>query len=183
MDMQANMLARRYAQAYFNVYGATLTEARYTIYKSFAGYLRTHTQAVKLLSLHHISYEAKCAACNRAIDSVDGDAAGDHVKKLCALLIAHDRIALFPLIVEHICALYRVKHGRQEFTLESSHVLTEQQIQCVTSFLERSTGSSVTVSHRINKNLIAGIRVYNASKLWEYSIRNQLSLVKRSVYT
>ena len=61
-----------------------------------------------------------------------------------------------------------------EFSVLSAHDLDKKELTTIQHFLEEKTKKTIIYNHKINKDLIAGIRLLSNTLLWEHSIAQQL---------
>src|SRR6185437_6162073 len=81
------------------------------------------------------------------------------ISGLLDLLAVHQRLFLFPQIVQQISRLYRKQHGLMLFKMISSAPLTEEQQQALVTSIEKKINATVIYTQQVNKELIAGIRM------------------------
>lgn len=99
-------------------------------------------------------------------------------KPLGMVLLAHHRLELLPDIMQQLIYLYEKNHNIMVFTVESSDPLTPTARAVLERFLTKKTRKTVVTTHSITKKLIAGIRIYSKTLLWEYSIAQQLRQIR-----
>jgi F0F1-type ATP synthase delta subunit len=95
-------------------------------------------------------------------------------ERLIDLLIEQQRLSLFPKILGYVVQFYYETHDIMEFTIESSHPLDIAQLQEIVVFLEQKTGKKIIYTTLINKELIAGIKLFSTIYGWEHSVRKYL---------
>lgn len=99
-------------------------------------------------------------------------------QKLFMLLSAKKRLILLPIILQFIIDEYYQKKNRVVFFVESAHELEHHDIAHIKQFLRHCMKKEIILKQRVNKNLIAGIKLFNNNLGWEYSIQKQLLLLK-----
>ncbi len=95
--------------------------------------------------------------------------------RLIHLLIQDRRVVLLADILHKLSALYRDRHGIGHVLITSSHILNNEQLSGIKRFLARKTGLDIIYTHRVDRKLIAGIRLQGDSFVWEYSVRKSLN--------
>lgn len=99
--------------------------------------------------------------------------------ELIDLLIDEKRIPLLTSILEFIVRIYKSNFNIMDFIIVSSHQLTDKEQNQIKNFLEKKTNKKVRYKIKIDPNLIAGLKIYSETLLWEHSIYSQLtSLLK-----
>lgn len=164
-------VARKYAQAFFAVYGDTVTDALVQNIDKAAHFLATHRRALFLFKVPVIDWAVKVDGLDEFCDRFT---LGDSIKKLLILLLDGGRSSKFISVLRAISALYREKHNRVAFTVASSYALTDEQRATIEAFIARNVAGEKSYTYTIDLALIAGIRVYSDTFLWEFSIARQL---------
>ena len=167
-------VSRKYAQAFLNVFDARLAPEVFGHIQSFKAVLADHKDALFFLSLPHISDERKLDVI-RSVVSLP--LAQEMLVSLVRLLIAHKRSEYIVSILGLVCQLYREQHKIMVFTISSAHELEQAQLTALQAFLADKTSHAIEYNVKINKKLIAGIRMQSSTYLWEYSIRKQLATI------
>lgn len=180
MDIRSTILARKYAQAFLNLYFDQITQENYSNMFTLRSYLQTHRNVLLYFSLPHIALEKKLDLFDQIETKIKPS---EPFKELFETLIRHDRIMLAPSILVKICELYRERKNVMFFSIESSHELDAQTIATLETFLARHTDKKIESESRINHDLIAGIRLQSDTQLWEYSIRKQIHELTKLVQT
>lgn len=172
MDINATILARKYAQAYLNLFHNQLSEHDYQKLQMMNEYIEAHRQSVFFLSLKSIPASAKEKIIYELIENYELPFS---LKKLFTLLIEQGRAELFGNTIQQLCELYRKMHHIMLFDIQSSYPLDAQEISAINDYLSEQTGWNVVSKAEINKDLVAGLRLQSDSYVWEYSIRKQLN--------
>lgn len=175
MNYAESILAQRYAQAYLNVHIEAISYKDFRAIREAGLYFARNKYLLFFLNWPAIKTPAKITALIQAMrycqipESIDG---------LIALLAAHKRMFLIVSILESICELYEHKHNIAQVTISTSHPVTDQELKVMQQFLANKTGLSIIYDYKIDKKLIAGIRLQSDTFLWEYSINKQLDSIK-----
>lgn len=172
MKISSRVLARKYAQAFFNVYGSVLTPEHYTALQQAAYWFKNHTLFLFFLKLAHITPEHKQNALMHVCTDIF--AMPVQFTKLITLLVDHKRSFLIKKVIQALIELYQKAHNIEKFTIESSHPLRPEQCEAIVQFLTEQSGKIIHYTTRVNPELIAGIRAESDEHLWERSIRQKL---------
>lgn len=171
MDIRAVLTARKYAQAFLNLFIDSVTPEIYSNLIVLRAFLRSHRNAIIYFSLPHIATEAKIQLLDTLGEKLKPS---EPVKKLFETLIRHNRAQILPEVLNKICEYYRARKNIVLFDIESSHVLDKQSVATLEKFLACNTGKNIVSTQHINQDLIAGLRLQSDTMLWEYSIRKQV---------
>lgn len=180
MDIRATILARKYAQAFLNLYIDQITPQGYSNLLNLRAYLHNHRDALIYFSFPHIALEQKLALFDELGEKIKPT---EPVKKLFETLIRHNRVMLAPDILIKICDLYRERKNILLFTIESSHELDAETIATIELFLMHNTGKKIESKSHVNHTLIAGLRLQSNTLSWEYSVRKQMQELTKLVKT
>ena len=93
---------------------------------------------------------------------------------LLQLLHKQHRLSLFDQILVEMADLYRVYNQYEQCKIFSSRPLTKREIRDLMEELEKKVHKKLYYDARVDKNIIAGIRVQGESFFWEHSIAQQL---------
>jgi F0F1-type ATP synthase delta subunit len=180
MDIRATILARKYAQAFLNIFINQITPENYADLLTLESYLRNHRDAMVYFSLPHIALEEKLTLFDQLEATIKPS---EPFKKLFETLIRHNRIMLAPEILIKIGEFYRERKNILHFDIDSSHELDTEAITSIKDFLARHTGKNIESQQYINHNLIAGLRLQSDALLWEYSVRKQIHELNKLIKT
>jgi F-type H+-transporting ATPase subunit delta len=168
---ESHELARRYAHAFTNVFSAELSLHDIEHILQAAEYLMSRRRTRFFLRLPAIDSSVKKQALNVICKRFSLPVAVDNI---IDLLLKHKRSYLLHLVFLYLVEFYYANHAIETFTISSSHQLPPASIEVIKNFLARKTGCTIVYTHKIDKNLIGGIRLESKSFLWEYSIRKHL---------
>jgi len=172
----APYLARKYADAFVNIFGDELTVDDARVMQATGDFLASkHSalfflrlpiikDAVKREVLVHVAYEFKLPTT---------------VHILIDVLLHDKRASLIPSILHAISKLYYKRTDIASFTITSSHALSQEQLDRLVGFLEAWTQRAILYTHAIDPTLIAGIRMQSDTLLWEYSIHRKLAQIQQ----
>lgn len=178
MNVQEAPIARRYAQAFLNVFIDAISLDDCSHIEMAAHFLTKHRQALFFLTLPHIEFSTKVSLLERLMKSLSVDPS---INKLIKLLIRDKRLFLLPEVFEQISLLYREEKNIKLFMVMSSHTLEEKALRVVQRFLATKIGCDIVYTYKENRDLIAGIRLQSDTLLWEYSIRKQLMMMQAAL--
>jgi F-type H+-transporting ATPase subunit delta len=175
MNYTESVLAQRYAQAYLNLYIDSISYKDFRAIRDAGLFFAKNRHLLFFLNWPAIKKVTKITALQQALEYCQVPSSINH---LVVLLAAHKRMFLITKILEYICALYEKKHAIAQVTISSSHPMTDQQLKVMQQFLAHKTGLSIIYDYKIDKKLIAGIRMQSNTFLWEHSINQQLENIK-----
>ncbi len=164
-------ISHKYAQAFFNIYGDTVTSSAIKCIERAAQFLRAHRRALFLFKVPVIDRSIKQAGL---VEFCDRFQLGDNIERLAIVLLHDKRASLLAPIFEAIVALYKKRNSIVGVTVASSCALTEEQRSFIEAFIARHVVGEKNYRYTIDTSLIAGIRVYSDTFLWEFSIAKQL---------
>ena len=169
-------LALRYAQAYLAVYQSALSDDDCTSLQAAARMIQTNKRLLFFLRLPIIKKAVKETFVQQLISMY---ALPQSLKKLGALLIAHDRLCLLPTVLNDIVSWYRRTHAIYHFTIASSHALPSLATATIEQFLSRLLpAATIKATTTIDAALIAGIRLQSDRYRWEYSVRKKCNALR-----
>lgn len=165
-------IAKKYAQAYINVYPEQITQQLAAHIQSFVSFLKARRTVLFYMQLASIPQETIQSTLYHLLASyhVSGS-----LTVLVDMLIKDKRISLLPQVFEALIALYKERHHIVDFVIASSHQLSEKQLERLKNFLEKKLHKEIHYKAVIDKRLIAGIKMYSDNWYWEHSIRRQLN--------
>lgn len=169
-------LARRYAQAYLEVWYQVLVPKNVSAFEAAHTFFKEHQPACFLMDLTLLAVEAKKKALMHLIEQF-------HLPVSCyelmCLVIAHHRASLLGTVFHQLADLYQKRAGIMTFVVQSSVGLEEHEKLMIENFLKEQMDVQIHCSYELNPDLIAGVRIFNEQYLWEYSAQAQL----RALYT
>lgn len=172
-------LAKKYAQAYLNLFSDQYTFQDICNLWRVAQFLSEHHSLLFYVSLPMIEQYDK----QRFIDLFfEKFHLFDSLKNLCYLLLKNKHIFLLIDVLQQIYLLYKQKYNICELKIKSSSDLTDAAIHDIKQFFITLSGlSNVVVRYSIDQSLIAGIRLQSETYLWDYSIAQQLNKLKQEL--
>jgi ATP synthase F1 delta subunit len=171
-------LTRKYAKAFINVFFSELSLDDVAHIVQAADYLASRRRTRFFLRLPAIDVSIKKQVldlvCKRFSLPLP-------VEKIIDLLLEHKRSYLLHHVLLYSAELYYVHHNIVTFTIASSHELPQKSVDIIQDFLARKTKRTIMYTNKIDKKLIAGIRLESGVFLWEYSIHKHLRRIQQSV--
>ncbi len=164
-------IAFKYAKAFLNVFIEKISLADYKNIVILEQFLKSRRAALAFLILPHIEYKAKERALSSVIEKFS---LPDCFNNLIRVLVKGRRAFLFPIILNTIALVYRKRKNIEDFVIQSSNQLDESALKEIEIFLSQKTGAKILSKHKIDNELIAGIRLMSDRYLWEYSIAKKL---------
>ena len=163
--------AKKYAQAFVRVFSQKITFSDCVKIEHAQKILSVRRRILFFLQLPQLDTIARTSMIE---DLVDYFLLPHQFLSLFLLLIAHNRSFYIPYVLLFIVQLYKKRSNILDFSVISSHSLTEKQESQIKLFLAHSAGKNIMCSYSVNKNLIAGVRMQSVEYMWEYSVRKQL---------
>ncbi|MCX5922718.1 MAG: ATP synthase F1 subunit delta [Candidatus Dependentiae bacterium] len=168
-------VSKRYATAFLNVFGDSISYADMQNVCAASEFFYQHKNLLFFLTWPVIDTGLKVRALNEALQKFS---LGKPFDRLIDLLATHKRTYLIHATLKALCALYKQRNRIMDVAITSSNTLREQDLKALQEFLVNITGQSIIYTYKIDKNLIAGIRLQSDTVLWEYSIRKHLAHMK-----
>lgn len=170
------MLARRYAQAFVHSYGHELTQEVRGRIGQLRQFLAANNRILFFLIIPTIDSTVKEQGLIFLCQKFE---LPDCVKKSVMLLFTEGRISLLAQFLALVDLVYQDYYAISSFTIKSSHALSPDQREFLRQFLKKHTGHDIVYTCEIDKKLIAGIRMYSLTHMWEHSISRQLRSVQQ----
>lgn len=168
---QAPPIAKRYATAFLNVLGATLSRASIGNIEELASFMMNHRSAFFYVQLSSMDRQVKEQILLRLFERFS---VKNELTPLVKLLAQHKRLFLMPVILVALVQSYLERHNIMRVTINSSHELSEEKVAALTMFLHDISDKKIETQIEIDPALIAGIRMMSTTLLWEQSIAQQL---------
>ncbi len=169
------VVAKRYAQAFLAIFGDQMREKDLAGLDALEDFLARNKHVLSFFMISQIDDTVKVKALSTLLQSHNLDTL---LAPLSVLLIKNRRVFLLPEIMRQLAILYKDEKKIMSFTVTSSHALEPHDREAIKKFLARQTGCDIIDTIKLDKNLIAGIRLQSSSALWEYSIRKQLKNIQ-----
>ncbi len=170
------LLARRYAQAFMNIHADDINKETFDYMRQTVSFFKQHKRALFFLELPYITDAQKQSILHQVL--IQQCRLPKVFDALITQLIEHKRSFLIAEVLEQIVAIYLKLHNIEQFLITSSHELTKAQLNEIQRYLADRLGKDIIYEYKIDKNLIAGIRLLSDYHVWEYSIAQQLHRVR-----
>jgi len=171
-----NNVAKKYAQAFMHLYpkACTFTDLKkITVAQTF---LQTHKKTLFFLQLPQFDQERRKSM---VADLIDYFSLPHDFSAIILLLIEHNRSFYIPNVLHWITELYKEQIDTVEFSIKSTHDMSDQQIASIKKFLEHSINKKIIGTPSLDPSLIAGLRLQSSDYLWEYSVRKHIRDLQR----
>jgi F0F1-type ATP synthase delta subunit len=179
MVVTDEIIAQKYATAFCNVYGETLTEDFIDRLCTFASVISLRRGILIYLMLKTLTHDQKEHMIQRLMQHYS---LGLPFRHLVVMLYRHRRLALLNVTIKKITKLYWKRRAVAMFSVALSHDIKESEKKRIVDFVRRRThADAIKVDFMICPELISGIRIKGDAWLWERSIRALLRDVKRSM--
>ena len=174
----ANEVAERYAQGLFELARETGTvrekkDQAELILKA----IDENPELAVFLRAVKITKEEK----KNLIAGVFADAADTDTVNLIKLLIDKGRINYFREIFSEFTRLAHDELGIASAVVESARELKAEDLERIRKALEKKTGRSVSVSTKINPDLIAGIKVTVGNNVTDITMKTKIDSMKEAL--
>ncbi|MDR3646276.1 MAG: ATP synthase F1 subunit delta [Candidatus Babeliales bacterium] len=179
MNIKDSIIAKRYAVAYLNLSLEKLDNEDLLKIRGAYDFLLNNRQAFFLLTLPNISLSDKTYLIDVFLKKFN---LSIYLKDLFLLLVEQNRIYLVKDVLKAIITIYQVRRNIMIFDISSSDSLDKNDIDVISKFLYKNTKNEILPLYKIDKSLIAGIKLQSGSFLWEYSIKKQLASTKKLLY-
>ncbi len=171
MKNESPILARRYAQAYVNLFGSSLTLEAALRLPVVASILEKHRSLLILAGLHATQERSKSQI--KDLFKIAGFDASLY-SSLLELVASHNRLGLMPGILRNIYKRYFDMRGIMHFTIESALPLYDEERDALLAFLRKKTAKEIQYTLVVNPALIAGIKMYSDTLGYEHSVQQKL---------
>lgn len=178
MNSAENILAKKYATAFLNLYLDTISFDDYKNLKKIALYFKNNTKLFFLLNTPTASAEVKQKVMLTFFQELH---IPPSLNKLVLLILKHHRVFLIPATFEQLTKIYEERKKIVPCIFSSSYVLEHAQLEILKKFLEKTTHYQITYTPKYDKKLIAGIRIQSSIFLWEYSVAKQLRELSKTI--
>ncbi len=179
MQVRANVVAKKYAIAFLNLYIDDLTDQELSKISELDTFLKQNKQFYVYLGIPGVSYLIKQKAVNRVAQELG---LCKPLKKLIFILLDHGRIEILDKVLKQIETCYRVFKNIRLFLVTTSHKLIDIEKDKIIEFIRHVTKSKVIAKFMVDEKLICGFRIHSNRFLWERSIQKQLRDVRKFIF-
>lgn len=177
MNITENILAKKYATAFLNLYLDTISYDDYIKLKQVASYFKSN-KLFFLLNIPTIPIKKKHDIILELFEELHIPKSLNH---LVLLVLKQHRIFLIPVILEQLVQVYERRKKIMHCTIASSYALKPEQLEVLKNFLEKITQYHIVYTPYCDKTLIAGIRMQSKVFVWEYSLAKQLRALRKTM--
>lgn len=171
MHFDESAIAKKYARAFLRTFGNDVDDLLIESCSAISEFLKTNRYVYVLMCMPTMSHEAKKKSLEMVLNKYN---AHKHLYELGSLLIDQGRIDGIITVFDAVQEEYYTMHSIELFTVISSHVLSLNQKQQLTIFVQQLAQQKIRVAYALDKKLIVGLRVQSNALLWERSIRKEL---------
>jgi len=176
MFISSNVIAKKYATSFVNVYFSGLSEEYTVQITNLELFLKLNKQLYIYLRIPKISHEIKVKVLDKIAQKFNLE---DGIRKLMHTLLESDRIEILDKVLYQIKIVYQKRTGEELFEVISSHFLSDGEKDKVLTFIRANSKFKVKSKFIIDKNLIVGLKIKSHNFLWERSIAKQLIDIKQ----
>ncbi len=170
-------VARRYAKALYMIgVEENRLEALAREVRSLADVVRASPELAALLSNPVVPQEARHAVMADIITRVG---ASPTARNFALLLTDRRRGAMLPAVAEALAALSDERAGKLQAHVTSAAALTEPQLAKVRAALEKLTGKTVALTHKVDPSLIGGMVTRIGDKVYDGSLKARLDEIRQ----
>lgn len=174
-DQNINNIAKKYAQAFINIFPKAISFNDLKKIEAAQSFLQTHKRTLFFLQLPQFDQERKKSM---VVDLIDYFSLPQDLVDLICLLIEHNRSFLIPEALVWITLIYKERINSVTFSVQSAHEIDTHQLESIKHFLSYLTHKKIIAVPSLNTSLIAGLRLQSNEHLWEYSVRKQIKAVQ-----
>ena len=171
-------LINKYSESFLNVFENELTNGIVKKLGKLEAFLRSEKSVKVFLELSVIDSDKK-VKCLQA--SAEFFGVSDFINSLFEMLAKHRRLFIVLEVIKEIIHGYHKRKDVLFFTVNVSHELPDESLSVIHSFLEESTKKKVYCDYIVDANLIAGIKAVSDNFIWEYSLRDRLNTIRKSL--
>jgi len=172
------VIAKKYANAFFNLYFKNVNENIILNIKEASLYLEKNPNIILFFSLPNLSLSDKNEISNLLISKLK---LPNEFIRLINLLIKQNRMFLFNEILKYICNIYKEQNNIVLFEVFSAYPLLDFEKSIISKFLENKLNKKIVLEFKVKDDLIAGIQIKSDNFLWEYSVQKQLHNLKQLI--
>lgn len=170
-------VARRYAKALYMIgVEENRLDALTREVKNLAEVVRTSPDLSSLLSNPIIAQETRRAVMSDILTRVG---VSPTARNFTLLLTDRRRGAMLPAVAEALTALSDERAGKVQAEVTSAAALTEAQLQKVRGALEKLTGKTVAITHKVDASLIGGMVTRIGDKVYDGSLKARLDEIRQ----
>ncbi len=171
-------IAAKYATAFFNVFEKNIDEKLTSEIQHSYLLLSANPNILYFFSFPNLRFEERNRISDLLLKKLN---LPDFFKKLTDLLIKDNRMYLLKDILHDIVSIYFEKNKIASFEVSSVVELKNNDKETIENFLVKKLNKEIILNFKIDKKLIAGIKIKSNNLLWEYSVARQLDELKKQI--
>lgn len=177
-DPSAKAVARVYAQAYLDAAAQAGTENPLEEITSFQDdVLNRNPQYANLLLSEELTSEEKISLIEKTVQPVASPAFTNFLK----VLAQHERLNLFPVILNLAWLEQERRQGRQRVLVKSAVPLSEEQLSSIKNRLQSALNSEPILIPEVDENLIGGLVIQVGDTVYDGSLKTRLSSLRQQL--
>lgn len=176
MYVSQNVIAKKYATAFVNLYINEFTDIFLSKITDLASFFKRNRYAYIYVRIPSIPRKVKVEALDKIASAFKLET---EIKKLMYVLLDSDRISILDKVLNYIEVIYRIRKGIEVFKSISSHALTNDEKDKVKIFIQNNTKHKIVTKFLVDEKLLIGLRIQSNDFLWERSIEKQLNDIKK----
>ena len=173
-----NRLSSMYAKAFLNIYASEISSEEINSLFTAYNFLSNHQEFIFWLGVPTLPHSKKILLIDEFIEKLE---LPNTTKKLIQLLMSHKRIHLFRDVILATWHEYLRRNNMMHFMFNTSHALPFKDQKIMQQFLSDKTGKHIIYTHKINPQLIAGVRLLSQTLLWDDSIAYKLKRLETTL--
>jgi F-type H+-transporting ATPase subunit delta len=174
--MRSQVLIKRYAQG---LVGALRDEAEFAEANRelavFQNLLRTNRKLTGILGSPFIPSKKKKQIIKDILMSASFS---QKTVRFLNVLFEHNRLDLLDDVLEAVPIIWNERRGVLTFEVNSAFALTEAQRARLQAELERLEGRPVSLSYRIDPELVGGLSLKRGNVVYDVSLKGRLAKLK-----
>jgi len=176
VNVVQQLLARRYARAFFNVYGTMVVETDFEGLERARIFFVQHKNINFFMKLSSLDAAVKKSAVKVLLKDLG---LSPIFSKVLSLLIDEKRTYFLPEFFYQLRNEFKKVKGVTEWKISSSQDLSEDDQKIIEAFLKKTSKNDIYCVYECNNALIAGVRMQSDELLWENSVRQRLQRIAR----
>ena len=178
--MTPRALARRYAQALFDVARRTAVQRRAADdLQAFAGIVSTHSELQQVFETPAVPVARKRALVE-ALLAAGGEIVPE-VRRLLVMLAERDRLMLVPAITERYGELADASDRVMPAEVVSAAPLGDAARAALVEALGHATGGRIRLTERVDPSIIGGVVAKVGSVVFDSSVTHQLERLRQQL--
>ena len=173
-----NSVARKYAKAFYNLYGCKFNEGVIDKIQRLITRLQGNKRLFVFLNLPVVSQEQKISAHYEICDSVS---APEEIKVLIKPLLHQRRIEILRDVLALFVLYYRKQQNIVVCTVTTSSSLSVDEQKEIKVLMSDTLKASVIAEFAVSSTLIKGVRIQSDNVLWECSMAQRLRALENTV--